>query len=180
MTTIVEFKREQRGVLVSMLGALGVSVIVLSAAATMDHGDAASPLMDRLHYALGTELLVIGWLAATIANVARLRFFSEQDISGSSGVGASDKVREAGAILQNTLEQVVLATIAHVIAAATLSRSHALLVALASLFALGRLLFWVGYSHGPKGRAFGFALSFYPSVLSLLVSAAAIMFGGSI
>lgn len=161
-----------------MIGALVVAILALSAAAWVDRGETVPSLMDRLRFALRADLLVVGWLAAAIANVARLRFFSEQDIAGSSAAGGSDEVRDAGAILQNTLEQVVLALAAHLIVAATFSRPQALLVALASLFALGRLLFWVEYKRGAAGRAFGFALTFYPSVLGLLASAAAIAFGG--
>jgi hypothetical protein len=32
------------------------------------------------------------------------------------------------------------------------------------LFLLGRTLFWIGYHKSPYLRAFGFGLTFYPSV----------------
>src|ERR1035441_6700399 len=38
------------------------------------------------------------------------------------------------------------------------------------LFCFGRLIFWIGFRRGPVGRAFGFALTFYPSVGALLLS----------
>ena len=41
--------------------------------------------------------------------------------------------------------------------------------AAAILFFLGRLLFWRGYSHGAPARALGFALTFYPTVVMLVL-----------
>jgi hypothetical protein len=35
---------------------------------------------------------------------------------------------------------------------------------LTTLFVLGRILFWVGYHKNPLLRAFGFGLTFYPTV----------------
>ncbi len=170
------FREEQRGVAVGMAAALGTAVIVLGAAAFAWPGEAL-PFPDRLQLTLRADLIVIAWLAAAIGNVARLRFFSEQDIGGSSAEEASAKVRVARAILQNTFEQAVLAIVTHLIVAATFARAGAVIVALACLFAAGRLLFWIGYRKGARTRAFGFALTFYPSVLALLASAAALLFG---
>ncbi len=166
------FKAEQRSVALAMAGALVASIVILGVVAIAWRTDSL-PLLSRLQRALRVDLLVVAWLAAAIANVARLRFFSEQDIAGSSAAAASDKVRVAGAILQNTFEQVGLAFATHLIVAATFSSSGAVIVALGCLFAIGRLLFWIGYKHGAKGRAFGFALTFYPNVLALLASAVA-------
>ncbi|MBB4859707.1 putative membrane protein YecN with MAPEG domain [Novosphingobium chloroacetimidivorans] len=126
---------------------------------------------------LQADVLVVAWLAATIANVARLRFFSEQDIAGAGLVGGSDRVREAGAVAQNTLEQVVLAIATHAIVTAIIARSREMVLTMAALFVVGRVLFWSGYKRGASGRAFGFALTFYPSVLGLLASVAALLLG---
>lgn len=176
MTAMQDFRREQRGVAWAMAGAFVLTICIMGLALTMDRS-AAAPFVSRLQFAIRIDLLVVAWLAAGIANVARLRFFSESDIAGSGAGSGSDKVRVAGAILQNTFEQVSLAVAAHLIVAASFNRSDALVAALACLFAIGRLLFWLGYKHGARGRAFGFALTFYPSVLALLASAAAIAFG---
>ena len=118
------------------------------------------------------------WFAAAIANVARLRFFSERDIAGSSAGPGSDEIRSAGAILQNTFEQAALAVAAHLVIAATFARSVALIDVMVVLFAAGRLLFWIGYEHGAEGRAFGFALTFYPSLVGLIAAAAVAGTGG--
>ncbi|WP_293881194.1 MAPEG family protein [Sphingomonas sp.] len=124
---------------------------------------------ERMKIVARADLFVIIWLTAAIANVARLRFFSSDDIAGSSRSTGSQSVRDAGAILQNTLEQTVLAISVHFALAAevhTLTPTAA--GALAGLFSLGRLLFWIGYRHGAARRAFGFALTFYPNVGVLL------------
>ena len=39
-----------------------------------------------------------------------------------------------------------------------------LIPVLAVLFGFGRLAFWIGYLMTPWGRAFGFGLTFYPTV----------------
>ena len=171
MATTRGFRKEQRAVALAMGGALLTAIIVLSMAALADH--AVATFASRLQFAIHADLFVIVWLAAAIANVARLRFFSEQDIAGSSAEEASGRVRMASAILQNTSEQVGLAVATHLIVASTFSRSNVLVAALVCLFAIGRLLFWGGYRYGAKGRAFGFALTFYPSVLALMASATA-------
>ena len=181
MTTEPALRQMQRGVAGAMLGAFCTAILVLGVAAWADGRAAPLAFGARLQCALRADLLVIGWLAAAIANVARLRFFSARDIAGSSsGANAdagSDAVRVAGAILQNTAEQVVLAIVTHLIVAATFDRANIAIVALARLFAIGRLLFWIGYRHGATGRAFGFALTFYPSVLALIAACVAVMFG---
>ncbi len=160
-----------------MAGALATTIVVLGAAAILSRAATPPPFPDRLQSALRVDVFVAACLAAAIANVARLRFFSAQDISGS-GVGeGSPRVRQANAILQNTLEQASLAGGAHMAVAATFSHPDTLLKALACLFVTGRVLFWVGYGHGPRGRAFGFALTFYPSALALAASASAVSLG---
>ena len=38
------------------------------------------------------------------------------------------------------------------------------LIILTALFLMGRVLFWVGYHYNPYMRAFGFGITFYPTV----------------
>jgi hypothetical protein len=165
------FHQEQRRVAMGMFAALVVTIAVLASVAIADRTPPA-PFAARLHSALLLELLVLPWLVATIANVARLRFFSEPDIAGSSEP-ASPRLREARAVLQNTLEQTVLAVATHLIVAASFPRSTAPIAALIALFGIGRLLFWRGYRHGAAARAFGFGLGFYPNVVALLAAGVA-------
>ncbi|QJU60720.1 MAPEG family protein [Sphingomonas sp. AP4-R1] len=154
--------------------AAALCLTLLAMAAALHWGAAASrPLPDRLMIAAGADVFVLGWLAATIGNVARLRFFSAADIAGSGTTGGTVAVSRANALLQNTLEQVALAIPVHVALAMLIASSALLIIVLAALFAVGRLLFWIGYANGARSRAFGFALTFYPSVCGLVIAAVA-------
>lgn len=175
-----KFQQEQRGVARAMAAALVTAIVVLCGVMLATRTTAPTLFAARLQFALRVDVLVVAWLAAAIANVARLRFFSEQDIAGSSAGTASDAVRTAGAILQNTVEQAGLAVVTHLIVAATFDRSDMVIAALACLFVVGRALFWAGYGRGASGRAFGFALTFYPNILALLGSAVAIVAGWTV
>lgn len=134
-------RQEQRRVAVRMAAAALCTAAVVSAALYAGTASAPRPLAERLATALRADLLVAVPLAAAIANVARLRFFSADDIGGSSAGVASPAVRRAVAVLQNTLEQAVLAVPVH-LAVASLLPSPVPAVALAGLFLLGRVLFW--------------------------------------
>jgi hypothetical protein len=131
------FRRKQRAVAVRMLvaavgcaGAVG-GALVLTAPGSPDG------LADRLRW-LATAWLCLGvWLGAAIGAVARLRFFSPEDIAGSSSGLGSPAVRTAKANLQNTLEQVVLAAFAYAGVCLSLGRPDATLVALVALFSMG-------------------------------------------
>lgn len=105
-----------------------------------------------------------------LTHVARLRFFSADDVAGSDSGIATAEVGRAKALLQNTLEQVVLAVPVHVTLAVLVASSVPLTIALAALFAIGRLLFWIGYAKGARARAFGSALTFYPTLAGLLIA----------
>jgi uncharacterized membrane protein YecN with MAPEG domain len=172
MAALNDFKREQRGVAIRMVAALGITILVLAACL---HWGAAAPrsLADRLVVLARADLFVLCWLAAGIGNVARLRFFSADDIAGSGFTVATEKVSRANAVLRNTVEQVALAVPVHAALAVLIASSAWLIVALAMLFSVGRLLFWIGYASGARARAFGFALTFYPSVASLVIALAA-------
>lgn len=171
------FRRQQRGVALAMAAAVVVTIIATAIGLMLDRTTDPPLFADRLQAVLRRDLFVVAWLAAAIANVARLRFLSPDDIAGSSAATATPAVGQAGAILRNTFEQVVLAILAHAMLAAALSRPAPLVTMLVALFCVGRLLFWVGYRRGPTGRAFGFALTFYPSIGALAVAAITIAMG---
>lgn len=161
------FPREQRRVALGMASAALFAVLLLAALAWL-HPLALPDLPTpgaRLAFTAAIDVAVFAWLGAAIANVARLRFISETDIGGSAQPVASTAVRRANAVLQNTLEQCVLAVGSHLALAAQMpSRWMIVLPGLAGLFCLGRALFWMGYQAGAATRAFGFALTFYPSL----------------
>ncbi|WP_343065438.1 MAPEG family protein [Gluconacetobacter sacchari] len=109
-------------------------------------------------------------LLAAIARVATARFFSPQDIDGSGLTAPTREVSIDRAVLQNTLEQVILAVGSYFSLIATRKENLDIIPALVFLFVVGRVLFWVGYSKGASHRACGFGLTFYPTVFSILFS----------
>jgi len=169
MIAFNDFQREQRGVAIGMVAALCVTILV-TAACMYSSVPSSRALTDRLIAVARADLLVICWLGATIGNVARLRFFSADDIAGSATTNGTSDVNRAKAVLQNTLEQVALAIPIHLALAVLVESSEPLIIALATLFAIGRFLFWIGYVNGARYRAFGFALTFYPSVAGLIIA----------
>jgi hypothetical protein len=65
----------------------------------------------------------------------------------------------------NTFEQFILYFIGNAALALYCPLEEArTLIILTMLFVLGRVLFWVGYHINPYVRAFGFGLTFYPTV----------------
>jgi hypothetical protein len=63
----------------------------------------------------------------------------------------------------NTVEQTVLAGISWSALSVTMPTSSLVLIpAMASLFFVGRICFWIGYLIHPMGRAFGMALTVLP------------------
>jgi hypothetical protein len=130
-------------------------------------------LGDRLAFVLGWDLLVVFWLSATVGTLARRRFFSPEDIDGGANAPGTAGARIHQAIVQNTLEQVVLAVSVHSACAVLFPIDWMPAIPVAAvLFAVGRFLFWRGYHRGAPARAIGFGLTFYPTLLlfALLVT----------
>lgn len=99
-----------------------------------------------------------------IGMVANRRFFSADSIDGTRAP-ASRSLEINLRYSQNTLEQVALVIIAWPLVALGLPPDRlGLIPVLAVLFAVGRAAFWIGYLIAPWARAFGFALTFYPTV----------------
>lgn len=169
MLTADAFRAEQRGV--ARAAALAATLTCLAFGAATILAPAPDPVgpAERLAFVVRADAVVMLTLVAAVANVARLRFFSPLDIAGSAGGDAGKAVGRAGAILQNTLEQAVIAVSAHVTLSLTIDAYRALVPTLIGLFVIGRVLFWMGYDRGAAGRALGFGLTFYPSVAGLVV-----------
>ncbi|WP_246594366.1 MAPEG family protein [Mameliella sediminis] len=114
---------------------------------------------------LGMALAVAGVCAGLplllmIGRLAQRRFFDDALIDGgplSEAAGIDDRV------LRNTVEQCVLAACIWPLAGLVLGSGTVL--TLGAGFLLARLAFWLGYHLSPPLRAFGFAASFYPTVL---------------
>jgi hypothetical protein len=164
---------EQRGVARGVLIAILVGTVVLLGGYLFVpfpwHGYAN--VGERIALALRIDIIVFAWLVAAIANVGSRRFFSRDDIQGSGFYPPSERIAIPVAILQNTLEQTVTAVGAHlVLATLLLGQELVLLPLLAVLFCVGRAAFWLGYRGGAGQRAFGFALTFYPTLAAYLLA----------
>jgi uncharacterized MAPEG superfamily protein len=167
---------KQSGVLRGMLAGLAITVIALALAM---HG-VLTPLMpgadSSLDFALKWDTLVVACLAINIGLLARHRFFTPDDIDGGGLTAGTSKAHLLQSILQNTLEQTMLALGVHLIFAAVMPRAWQAAVPMAAmLFVIGRVLFWRGYAAGAPHRALGFALTFYPQVAMLVLIAGYVM-----
>lgn len=165
----------QRAVARGMAGGAAFSAVVLAVGYAAMHtppGGALAGFGERLRFALAADVFVFLWLLAAVGRVAQLRFFSPGDIDGAGLTQAGARLRVPAAVLQNTLEQSVLAGGAYLALAATLdSRGMVLVPLLVGLFCVGRAAFWAGYAKGAGGRAFGFATTFYPTAFAWLLAA---------
>ncbi len=80
--------------------------------------------------------------------------------------------------IQNTFEQLILYFIAHLgVIKYAYPHEARLLIALTILFLIGRLLFWYGYHKNPRLRAFGFGVTFYPTVAIYIWLFLRVLFG---
>ncbi|HEY0596402.1 MAPEG family protein [Sphingopyxis sp.] len=170
-----DLARAQRGVALGVFAAVAFATLIVTAAWVS--GDRWLPRVDdlaaRLVLALRLDLAVLLCLAVAIGRVAGQRFRSAEDIGGSVSPSESAAVRRSRAILRNTLEQVVLAVPAHLALASVLPPDRmAILAALVALFVAGRIAFAIGYPYGAAGRAFGFGLTFFPTIGALVAAAA--------
>lgn len=163
---------KQNGVLGGMVAGLVVTVLALTLAILLEPS-ALIPQQgypETLAHALSWDVLLVLCLAVNIGLLARHRFFTPEDIDGGGLTKGTSQAQVLQATLQNTLEQAVLGLTVHVIWAVVLPQSSQAAVPVAALlFFVGRVLFWRGYAHGAPSRSLGFALTFYPSVVMLLI-----------
>lgn len=128
-----------------------------------------SDLSSRATVASWALVLPAFALFVCIARLAKHRFFTPEDIHGSGLTGGTGKAKLLQALLQNTLEQSCLALPVY-IATSVVAPAPLLPVvpAAAAMFLVGRLFFFAGYANGAPSRAYGFGLTFYPTVFLLL------------
>ncbi|MFL6845548.1 MAG: MAPEG family protein [Allosphingosinicella sp.] len=156
------FTRTQAGVAAGMAGGFALTV----AAFAWPHLPAVPDDTEgRLALWLDCSLLACLWLVVSVALLARHRFFTPEDIDGGGLSNGTPKAKLLQSLIQNTLEQALLAVVAY---GAWLwlgpENRRGLVVVCALYFAVGRLLFFAGYSRGAPWRALGFTLTFYPTV----------------
>ena len=104
-------------------------------------------------------------LILMIARLAARRFFDDAIIDGQPfPPGSPGEIDQR--VLTNTVEQMLLALLIWPFVATWLGAVTIIVIGVGMGFA--RLAFWIGYHLSPSLRSFGFAASFYPTVLALL------------
>ena len=172
---------KQRGVLKGMTIGAATSLVVIIAAILLGPAllSTEASAGERLAFALKADAFLALWLGVSIGLLARHRFFTPADIDGGGLSQGSETAKVLQATLQNTLEQTVLAVLVHLAWATLMPVSWmAAIPAAAILFLSGRVLFIRGYRGGAPSRAVGFALTFYPSVLMLVIVIGAVIVAG--
>ncbi len=170
----MEFREKQRAVFASMVVASMVSVFVILVGISCNpFGCIENASTSERVMILAASCMAIGLcFAIHIGIMARHRFFSTEDIDGGGLRVGSDQAHILQAVLQNTLEQSVLAIITYLAWAVLMPATYLSVIPLAaSSFIFGRLLFFLNYKKGAARRALGFALTFYPTVFMLFYTA---------
>ena len=156
--------RKQRAVAIGAGGALALSIGLFFVSPHLREF-AAAP--RGLIWATATAGPLVCLLLA-VGAVGNHRFFSRDDIDAAMGGAPSPRLRVMQAVLQNTLEQSVLAIGTYGLLSFFLPTRMAWLpMLMAGAFVAGRAAFAIGYRRGAAGRAFGFALTLYPTVIGL-------------
>ena len=115
----------------------------------------------RLAYALKWEVVAALCLLAGVAKIANRRFFIPEAIDGAP----TPSIEIDRRYIQNTLEQLILAMVAHLALVTIVApESIRVIAVLVTLFVIGRVTFWIGYHYSGPARAFGSGTTFYPTV----------------
>ena len=163
---------KQRGVLKGVVAGAAITIVVI-AVAVLAGPMALSPDAsegERLAFAISADAFIALWLGISVGLLARHRFFTPEDIDGGGLSRGSETANVLQSTLQNTLEQSVLAVLVHLAWSILMPVSWiSAIPAAVLLFLCGRVLFLRGYRGGAPSRALGFALTYYPSVLMLIL-----------
>lgn len=156
------FTRTQAGVAAGMAAGFAATVVVFAWPSLPAVPAGAD---QRIALWLAASVSASLWLLIGIALLARHRFFTPADIDGGGLIDGTPTAKLLQTLIQNTLEQTMLAIPAY---GAWLwlapEGRRGLVILCAGLFGLGRLLFFLGYRFGAPARALGFTLTFYPTV----------------
>ncbi len=167
---------EQRAIARSAIAALLVtgSVLVAAGVLSLFEADGVDERLSLLAVAFAPLTLA---LLRDIARMANHRFAEPLDRNSAAADTSTAKADMLSAILRNTHEQVTFAALVYAMAAIALPAHWTdAILGCAGLFVIGRLIFAAGYAEGAGGRAFGFGLTFYPSVALALLTAVTAIF----
>ncbi|MGH6804705.1 MAG: MAPEG family protein [Methyloceanibacter sp.] len=127
-------------------------------------------------------LVIKNAVFAILPAVLAICIVAAQRLDPSMWVGRTAKPNSALDIntrfILNTFEQFILFFIGNAALAlyCPIEEARSLII-LTVLFVLGRVLFWVGYHYNPYVRAFGFGITFYPTVAVYLWLILRMVFG---
>ena len=118
-------------------------------------------------------LVIKDAVVAILPAVLAICIVAAQRLDPSMFVGRVPKPNSAVDInnrfILNTVEQFILYFIGNAgLALYCPAQEARTLIVLTALFVLGRVLFWAGYHYNPYVRAFGFGVTFYPTVMVYL------------
>ncbi len=157
---------KQRGVIRGVVPAAAATVVGLGGVSWLIPMSAlaADEPAARIAWTLQWVVLPTLTLMIFIMRVANHRFSTPEDIDGSGLTIGTSRILVLRAILQNTVEQALLAVAVYLIWAAVMPHSWLRAIPVAAiLFVVGRILFASGYERGAAGRATGFGLTAYPT-----------------
>ena len=164
---------EQRGVIAGILPAVALTIVVIAMAVT----GVVLPAMpvrfeERVAIWAASSAIAGIPLLYCVIRLANHRFFSPQDIAGAGFGDGTPKAKMLQAMLQNTLEQTILAALGYAAWCFLAPASWGVAPAIACIMLLvGRIAFFAGYERGAAARSVGFALTFYPSLAMIAVIA---------
>jgi len=143
----------------------GIAGTIWAVAVVWLPGQGAQPFIP-LNLALVYAFLPGGlFMALLIGRIATRRFADDAIIDGDPlPPGSAADIDQR--VLTGTIEQMVLALLVWPFVAMQLGSVTVIVMGLA--IAVARLAFWIGYRVSPSLRIFGFAASFYPTVLAAL------------
>ncbi len=118
-------------------------------------------------------LVIKDAVVAILPAVLAICIVAAQRLDPSMFVGRTPKPNSPVDInnrfILNTVEQFILYFIGNAgLALYCPAQEARTLIVLTALFLLGRVLFWIGYHYNPYVRAFGFGVTFYPTVMVYL------------
>src|ERR671918_1827787 len=132
----MELTDKQKGVVRGVIPAAALSAVGLCGAPLLLP---VSPLPPdepgaRMAWAVQWALLPVLTLMVAVARVGNQRFYTPEDIDGSGLTSGTPRIQVLRAVLQNTLEQTVLAAAAYTIWAVVMPRRWSWSIAMAALF----------------------------------------------
>ncbi|KAL7517009.1 hypothetical protein ACHAWX_001971 [Stephanocyclus meneghinianus] len=172
MTHPPNFTQKQQGVVRGVILSLFTIATAYSTARYFSPFPATSSLEGRIRILAVSLLFPSLTLLVCIGRLGNHRFYTPQDIDSTvSPTKGSTQAAMLQAILQNTLEQLMLACIIYLNAALFLSPEAVSLVPVAGgLFTIGRIMFIRGYAGGAARRSYGFSLTFQSTLWLGLVT----------